>query len=145
MKLARLTNVQKAKLWDNPLAGLPPMLDPDFRWQTMAGEIMTTREMSTWHLFNSLKMIWNHTVAPQFRFMPYKPYHGIDGWHGPTRRRAVHCLFHELSLRPDITQTMKDVLQKMALYIQQNIRATLFPTDQENYHPKQLTNAKKKV
>lgn len=116
-QLGRLTNKQKAKYWKNPLSALPPMLDPEFRWMTMDNRILTVREMSTYHLFNSLKMIWNHTTPIQYRFLPYKPYKGIINWNPESRRRAIFCLSHELALRPDINATMLDVLGKMAHYV----------------------------
>ena len=115
--LARKTNEEKAKAWDGPLSALPPMIDPTFRWMTQDGDVLTTREMSTWHLFNSLKMIWNHTIPIQFRFLPYKPYKGIINWNPKLRRRAISCLFHELTLRPDRTKKMDEVIATMQQYI----------------------------
>ena len=35
----------------------------NFRWRTMEGDVLTLDEMDTKHLFNSLKMIYNHLAA----------------------------------------------------------------------------------
>jgi hypothetical protein len=112
--LSRLSNAEKAKRFNhNPLSDLPPMLDPEFRWVTMELDIVTTRQMNTWHLFNCLKMIWNNTVPKHCHVLPYKAYSGIDKWPKESRQHAVTCLFHELCLRPDITENMKRVLREM--------------------------------
>lgn len=116
-KLARLTNKEKARLFDNPLSNLPPMLDPNFRWETMECKILTTREMNTWHLFNSLKMIWNNTVPAHCRVSNFKPYSGIDKWPKRLRQHAITCLYHELCLRPDVTKDMIRVLREMMAHM----------------------------
>jgi len=106
----------KAELW-NEIGNTYPV-DPNFLWVTQEGEITYPKAMSTWHLFNSLRMIWNHTVAPQYRLIPYKPYKGIDRWPKGMRRRAIRNLFNELMNRPDVNSRM----QKELATIEQHVR-----------------------
>lgn len=40
-----------------------------FLWRTMEGEVLTLEEMDTKHVFNSMKMIFNH-LAEQFNATP---------------------------------------------------------------------------
>lgn len=115
IRKSRPSYQEKARQWDGmkSLSNLPPMLDPNFRWLTMEMKIMTTREMSTWHLFNCLKMIWNNTVPEWARVGNFKAYPGIEDWPSKIRRHAVTCLFHELAMRPDITEDMRRILREM--------------------------------
>lgn len=44
-------------------------LTKSFLWRTMEGEILTLAEMDTKHIFNSMKMIFNH-LAQEFNAQP---------------------------------------------------------------------------
>lgn len=109
----QLSRNAQAEAFDTPRTRY--VIDPNFRWITQQGESIHPTAMSTWHLFNSLKMIWNHTVPGEFQFMPYKPYHLSI-----TRRRRAECvsnLFLELMNRTDRTKVMDEVLAKMAEFV----------------------------
>lgn len=41
----------------------------NFRWNTMDGRVLSLEEMSTKHIFNSMKMIYNH-VAEVYGLVP---------------------------------------------------------------------------
>src|SRR6266436_216625 len=90
-------------------------VDPDFIWQTQEGELLHPTEMSVFHLYHSLRMIWNHTVPVEYRFLPYKPYNYRAG--RLQRKRAVANLFSELMNRPNRPKYMDDCLAVMAHYI----------------------------
>jgi hypothetical protein len=75
--------------------------------------------MSTWHLFNSFRMIWNHTVKREYRIYPYKRYKKID-WPREKIASAVINLFHELMNRNNRTKRMDDELQIMRETLQRH-------------------------
>lgn len=95
-------------------------IDPNFRWLTMKREVLTPQEMSTPHLYNCLKMIWNHTIPPAFRLIPYKPYKGIEKWTKKTRRWAITNLFNELMNRTDRSKWIDAGLFQMAEHLVAN-------------------------
>lgn len=107
------------EVWDEPQTAYPKP-DSNFRWQTQEGEVLTLDEMSTWHVFNSLKMIWNHIVPQPCRFIPYKPYAAKYFRTRGKWKWAVSNLYMELIARPDKTPTMDNVLKQMARYVIQS-------------------------
>lgn len=108
-----LRDKQQAELFDVKPQKYP--VDPNYFWITQKGESVHPTNMNTWHLFNSLRMIWNHTVPLEYTFMPYKPYH----LRITKKRRAegVRNLFMELMNRSNRTEQMNSVLRQMAAYV----------------------------
>ena len=93
-----------------------PAPDPDFKWITKYGERLSPKEMSTGHVFYSLRMLWNHTVPQEKRLRPYKEY----AFRNPNEeywRKAVLNLLYELSTRDDVAQFMIDDLVSMARHL----------------------------
>lgn len=74
----------------------------DFMWQDSAGRFYAPSQMSTHHLFYTIKMIWNHIVPPELQLKPFKKY-----TLSPPRftekycKIAVHKLYNELMSRDD--------------------------------------------
>lgn len=98
-------------------------IDPRFRWITMENRVMKVQEMATPHLYNSLKMIWNHTVPIPFRLMPYKPYECKKAsWYKCKKmgRWAISNLFNELMNRNDRPLWVDLGLSKMAEHLTSN-------------------------
>jgi hypothetical protein len=91
-------------------------IDPNFRWVCQDTRQMAVTEMSTFHLFNALKMIWNHTVPERYWILPRNPYN-LRGMHRTYRQRAISNLFCELMNRADRTQGMDDALRQMAAHM----------------------------
>ena len=87
-------------------------VDPNFFWQTQEGDIVHPSEMTTWHLFNCLRMIWNHTVRLDYRIHPYRRYRNID-WPREQIYRAIQNLFNELMNRPDRAPRMEQEIAYM--------------------------------
>lgn len=92
-------------------------VDPAFRWVTTDRQILKPQEMNTLHLWNSLKIIWNHTIPVPFRLMPYKPYEGIEKWSRSSRKWAISNLFNELMNRTDRSKTIDAGLFQMAEHL----------------------------
>lgn len=106
------TSYRKEKLWKQ--ANKKYKIDPDFYWITQTGDVMRPADMSTPHLFNALKMIWNNTVPKEFILQPFRKWGGIPQWKKEHKRKAVANLFLELMNRPDRTKGMNDILAAMA-------------------------------
>jgi hypothetical protein len=113
-----ISDKEKAKWWDAPRVKYPT--EKGYYWVTAEGEKLELHEMKTWHIFNALRMIWNHTVPYQYRLIPYKPYTGIDRWPKQSRRRHVRNLYTELCNRDDITKRMQKELETIARYLIEN-------------------------
>ena len=75
-------------------------LTPDgFRWRTADGEVLTLREMETKHIFNSMKMCFNHLAAvhggtPVWFNHPYGDYEDMAR-DRPELLAAIAVFFHE--------------------------------------------------
>lgn len=114
---------KKAKLWD-AVTAVPRTdrypIDPNFIWQTQEGKLVRVQTMMTSHIWNSLKMIWNHRVPVQCRIIPFKHYGkiGPQHWKKKHARYAIKNLFNELMNRNDITPFVKESLKKMAKHMQ---------------------------
>jgi len=110
----------KAELWDR-VTTIPRVdrfpIDSNFLWQTMEGELLRLPEMQTTHIWNSLKMIWNHRVASPYKIIPYKEYKGIEEWSADHTKWTVLNLYNELMNRSDRTPFMNECLRKMAEYM----------------------------
>jgi len=70
-----------------------------FVWLTQTGQKIPVDQMGTSHLFNSLRMIWNHT-APATMQLPGGRYDGVQRWPVAYRQRAVAEFIRELATRP---------------------------------------------
>lgn len=69
----------------------------DFRWQTMKGKILTLQEMSTGHIFNAMKMIYNHLAnsmeLPTIWFVHQCPDYHIKAKTIPSKIAKTMLLF----------------------------------------------------
>jgi len=107
-KIATLQSKEQA--WDRTRA-YP--VDPNFRWVCMDTRVMHPCEMQTSHLFNSIKMIWNHKTPAAWRIQPYTEYKGVRKWGNKETKYAIKNLMCELMNRSDLTPGMIDAIKKM--------------------------------
>lgn len=112
----KVATLQKEQAWDR--ARQYPV-DSNFRWVCMDTRIMRPCEMKTSHLFNAVKMIWNHKVPAAWRIQPYTEYKGVTRWGKRETTWAVTNLMNELMNRSDLTEGMIDALKKMAEHFHQ--------------------------
>lgn len=89
-------------------------VDPNFRWTTMDCQTLKAQEMRTFHVFNSLKMMWNNLVPMQCRVGNFTEYKAIPKIPRAHRRYAIANLFNELMNRTDRTKGMDEALKTMA-------------------------------
>lgn len=80
-----------------------------FRWRTMEGQVLRLSEMKTGHIFNSMKMIFNH-LAEAHGGDPIWFNHQYSDYHSDARRNvdslaAQVCFFiAEIQLRGDLPE-----------------------------------------
>lgn len=92
----------------------PPQFIPnapdEFVWRSHDGKRYNISDMATKHLFYSLRMIYNHTVAPVFRVLrpgeTMKYYPDVPYWDADYRRRAVDAFVAELAERDDLDEDL---------------------------------------
>lgn len=75
-------------------------LTEGFRWIDQHGEKHCVKEMTTQHIFFSLRMIWNHSAPIHMRIEPYKRYAIHRSVEYITL--AVKHLYAELETRTDL-------------------------------------------
>ncbi len=69
---------------------------PDFVWQTHKGKFIFPRDMATPHIFNALKMLWNHILDLDGE---YKYYPDIKEWSRRYCHKAISAFTEELWTR----------------------------------------------
>ncbi len=89
----------------------------DFKWIDKDGKSHKPQEMTTHHLFFTLRMIWNHTAPAHLRFNPYKKYNtSVLLSNKEYVRTAIVSISAELFGRDDLTDYMKECLLKIQSY-----------------------------
>lgn len=89
-----------------------PDRDSTFRWRTMDGEILTIEEMSTRHIFNSMKMLFNHLAAehggdPVWFNHVYATYQGQSVREVRKSAQTVVFFIEEIERRGDLPDKYK--------------------------------------
>lgn len=92
-------------------------VNPNFYWIQHDCTPIHPTKMRTFHLFASLKMIWNNMVPEHMRIQPYRKWGGIPQMDRGYRRQAVANLFNELMNRPDRTPGMEEAMREMAKHV----------------------------
>ena len=73
-----------------------------FRWKDQHDVYKTPQEMDTHHLYFTLRMIWNHSVPPNMRMLPYQPYSFGKFYTFEYMGEAVKHIYRELKTRKDM-------------------------------------------
>ena len=74
----------------------------DFMWEDGQGKFHAPAQMSTHHLFHTIKMLWNHIVPFELRLIPFKQYSlKPPRFNDKYCRTAVAELYKELMSRND--------------------------------------------
>lgn len=94
-------------------------LDTGFRWLASSGRRWDPSEMETRHLFNTIRMIWNHSAPDHLQFKPFRRYMFSSFYSQEYFRDAVNALGAELSLREDMTAAQKRILREMGKRFEQ--------------------------
>lgn len=89
--------------------------DDTFRWRTNDGDILTPAQMDTSHLFNSLRMVFNHTVPEDLRLVPYREWKMNSD--GASRLRSLEVFMSELKGRDDVTEGQRAQIAHMRKHL----------------------------
>lgn len=84
-----------------------------FRWRDKDGIMHPVEEMSTRHLFYTVRMIWNHSVPEEFRLRPYRPYKFSTFYTPRYMSDGVGAMLDELSRRENIPAEFLSALKYM--------------------------------
>ncbi len=93
---------------------------PVWKWRTQDGRHFRVKEMATAHLFNTILMIWNHTMPESAKFRPYREYEFGDFYTKKYLVSAVQHMATELVARKDVTAVQKAILEQMMLWLERN-------------------------
>ena len=95
----------------------------EFKWRTKNGKFITPSEMTTSHLFFTLRMIWNHTMPEDAKLRPYTHYSFGVRYPREYMIDAIRALTIELAARNDIDKfaCLKE-LNMMAAYFKKQER-----------------------
>lgn len=106
------------KLQEKPksVAKKPPV----WKWRTKDGRHFRVREMATAHLFNTILMIWNHTMPETARIQPFRQYEFGAFYTKAYMIAAVQHMATELVTRDDVTARQREILGQMMAWLETN-------------------------
>ena len=88
-----------------------------FLWRTQHGEYKRLCDMSTAHLFSTLRMVWNNTMPEEARVGRVKLYH-FSAYYTEAYFMEMCCRsLEELRVRTDVPAWILRELEQMAAYI----------------------------
>lgn len=93
--------------------------DKKFKWRTKGGEFYKPHNMTTHHLFFTIRMIWNHSVPEHMQIKPFKKYILSDFYDREYLIKAVYNLALELSTRDDLTSYYKESIKVILLHLEE--------------------------
>lgn len=73
-----------------------------FLWWDRHGKLHAPADMSTKHVFFTLRMIWNHSAPKNMQIRPFKPYDFRPFYTKAYMIAAVYALVTELDKRDDM-------------------------------------------
>ncbi len=87
----------------------------DFVWVTKDGQELSVADMTTTHLFWSVRMVFNHTVEPEHQLAPFRPCVGVGQWPTDYRQEAFDLMLAEIARRPkgDLTVEQRAEVEVM--------------------------------
>lgn len=95
------------KLHENNLPADP------FKWKTRDGRTYEIVKMTTTHLFNTISMIWNHSMPKDVRTHNFNQYAFGKSYTRDYMMTAVRLMLPELLARPDLSEFQLRRLQYM--------------------------------
>lgn len=92
---------------------------PEFVWKTKDGRYFSIKQMSTSHLFNTIRMIWHHKMPKEAALGEYQKYDFGTFYSKEYLELAIRKMLPELIKRSDNREYIKDI-NKMWSYLQKN-------------------------
>ncbi len=77
-------------------------VDTEFKWKDRYDNFHRTKDMSTHHLYSTLKMVWNIFVKAEYRIAPVNLYTLSSFYTSEYLARGVKAMMEELSTRHDL-------------------------------------------
>lgn len=84
-----------------------------FIWESNDGKMNAVTKMATPHLFNILRMLFNHSVPPAFRVGPFTRRENVDKWPLDYKMQAGTAIVNELCERTDFELCMQLEIKDM--------------------------------
>ena len=92
-------------------------VDHTFKWRTAGGkEFLKPSDMTTQHLYSTLRMIWNHKMPEAARMYPYIEHEFSAYYTDKYMKLAIRQLALELATRR-LTKGMKEGLEHMIRWL----------------------------
>lgn len=85
----------------------------EFMWKDRHNVFHAPFQMETSYLYNTIRMIWNHSMPEEFKLTPYRIYSFGPFYTPEYMRQAVRAFLNELTTRTDITFRMNRELRYM--------------------------------
>lgn len=101
-----------------PRRQLQDVATEPFIWETDSGELIRARDMTTPHLFYTLRMLFNHSVPPAFRVGKFLLHAGVFKWPVEYRIQASNAMQEQLDTRKDVLSWMRHELNDIALNVE---------------------------
>ena len=89
-----------------------------YTWRDQKGQHHRPEDMSTSHLFNTLKMIWNHSVPAERQVKPFRQYPFGPFYSQEYINESVKMLMRELVNRTDLDHLQEAVMQLISVRIE---------------------------
>lgn len=104
-----------------------------FIWKTKDGRLLKPADMDTTHIFNTIKMLWNHTAPESMKIQPYIFYADISSWSHDKIRDAVINFAGEIINRKDLTIKQKSDFEIMLNHINLHYKIKVAGEKSESY------------
>lgn len=89
----------------------------NFKWRTANGREISPAVMTTPHLFNTVRCIWNSVMPAEAYTGSGNCYYFPEGTHPPEYlKNAIRVMLPTLLERPDLSYAMRTDLREMATY-----------------------------
>lgn len=84
-----------------------------FLWRDRMGTYHKPEDMTTQHLFFTVRMVWNHVCPVRLQIHPFKQYNFSSYYTDEYLKKSVYVLSRELSTRSDLTPYFKRCILHM--------------------------------
>ena len=106
-------------------------IQDSFKWRDRQGEFHYPKDMTTKHVFFTLRMIWNHTVPEEMQIEPFQRYNFSSFYTSEYMATAVKNLISELTLRDDLAPYFLRCLRHMERCVNRSGEVPKQITDRE--------------
>jgi hypothetical protein len=102
------------------LLGNKKEIENRFQWKDKKGNNHNPEQMGTYHLFCTLRMVWNHYMPEDAKIWTYNQYTFGSFYTNDYMKNAVLKLGYELNVRNDIKHEWQKDIDLMIDYLNKN-------------------------